>query len=71
MNPTPTNDQLKDFLHSQASIVQNMSSHQRMALLQFYAKMWMLETNPQVEDDVWDYISLAILLKQMIKSEHC
>lgn len=59
---------LTQFLLTQASKVSSMNPSEMTALLMYYSKANLIATNAMVEDDDWDTISFAILLKQLMKS---
>ena len=44
----------------------SLSTPEFLLLLQYYGKSVLLEQNIPVEEDDWDYIGMAILLKQLL-----
>ena len=77
-NHTPENvpnlkETLVEFMTSLLEKVKadQCSTEEFMCLLQHYAKHRMVTSSISVEEDDWDYISMGILLKQMVKDGFC
>jgi hypothetical protein len=59
-------DTLQAFLRDLADDLPTLSPEKKLLVVQLYSNYQLLENGRTVEEDDWNYISLGILMKQML-----
>jgi hypothetical protein len=60
---------MKEILQHLADHYEALDSTQKSVIHEMVCKLMLLQSNAQIEKNDWDYISLAIVIKEMIKQQ--
>jgi len=64
-----SDDLLLLFLQERIASYPEQTPAEKYLLFQYFTKVKLLQSGATVQEDDWDYISLGVLIKQMLRRE--